>query len=182
MGTRKTATHFLPRPSPGVPCGGRAPMPCGISASYWQPHNSGKGVPGVGAGGQRHRGTPALSRPAASQVRPSAISPSSHCPAAPRAEGQCACPATPGRPPQRAELCPSLEESEFLLYLVSFGFDFCLLGGRLDPRGRGAGVWGPGLPSSEGPQAGPAGAEACLPRLSPPPRFCVTRVAGDSFK
>lgn len=25
------------------------PKPCGISMSYWQPHNSGKGVPGGGA-------------------------------------------------------------------------------------------------------------------------------------
>lgn len=31
------------------PCdGGCAPKPCGISMSYWQPHNSGKGVPGGG--------------------------------------------------------------------------------------------------------------------------------------
>lgn len=40
---------FLTPLFPEAPCGGGcAPMPPGISTSYWQPHNSGKGVPGGG--------------------------------------------------------------------------------------------------------------------------------------
>lgn len=40
------------------------PKPCGISMSYWQPHNSGKGVPGGGAqAGSTEGPCPAPSQP-----------------------------------------------------------------------------------------------------------------------
>lgn len=66
-------------------------MPCGISMSYWQPHNSGKGVPGGGGQAGSTEGPcpahpPGSSSHAASPMETDLVSSSSHCPTSLRVE------------------------------------------------------------------------------------------------
>lgn len=95
------------------------PKPRGISMSYWQPHNSGKGVPGGGGQAGSTEG-PCPSPPQA--LSPPHMSPSSHCLVG-LAEGVCCSLTTAPQNPRQATSKPwdSSSGLELFLYLVDLG-------------------------------------------------------------